>query len=121
GAHAVGDVVLHDAAPLLVAGVTEGVAEPGGASELGLQNRVATRSKELHQPVKLRIVACRGATVWQHHKRPRARLTNRRGEVGWNAGAIARLVGYLLEVAQLHARQGWIFFARDIRAVGRKV
>jgi hypothetical protein len=46
-----GDVVLHQVAPLLVAGVEELLAVAGGAAEVGLQDGVAAVGEELRHGV----------------------------------------------------------------------
>src|SRR5580658_4749238 len=122
GAHAVGDVILHQAAPLAVARTLEGVPESRRAAELGLQYRVTARGKELHEPVELREVARLRAAVRQYHERYWARLlAGRHGEVCRDGGAVMRLVGNLLELAERHILERWIALGGDVRPMRRKI
>src|SRR5688500_12303418 len=66
---AVGDVVLHQPAPLAVARHAPGLAEAGGAAKLRLKYGVTARREKLRPPIERLRVAGFRAAVRENHQR----------------------------------------------------
>ena len=80
--HAVGDVVLHLAAPLFEAGLPEGLAVAGGTAEVHLQHRQAAVGQELDLGVEAPMVAGPGTAVRvDHHGQVLGRRSLGQGQI----------------------------------------
>src|SRR3982751_6447676 len=98
-ADAVGDVVLHLLAPLIVAGVQEFLSVTGGGSEVWLKYRVATVGEELRdRRIAPRIASPRPAVNVDNHRKIFWRYADGQSEIGGDGQTIGRLVrdGFLL-------------------------
>ena len=94
----VGDTVqkvgLHLAAPFVTTRPLKRVTEPGGAAELGLEDRIAPRGHELGPPIELEVIPSRRSAMREHDKRQPLGigLARRKGQVGRNGEAVIGLV-----------------------------
>ena len=114
---AIDEIVVHLAAPLLVAGIEEVFAIAGGAAEIDLQHGVAAVGEPLHGGVVAPGIAAPGSAVHQQHRRQSLEGNpRRRGQVAVNRQAIAALVGN-----RLHLRQHQAFELRLLAEEQRRL
>ncbi len=120
--HAVGDVVLHQAAPLAIAGEPVRLAVAGRAAELRLQHDVAARREELHEPVELVGIVGLGPAVRQHDQRQvlLAGARRQRQERG-NRRTVARRVRPRLDSPECHVGERRVRLADDVGGPLRQV
>ena len=74
GADAVGEVVLHAAAPLAIAGLDPAAAIAARSAEVGLEHQIAAGGEELRPDVEAQGVARLRSAVRQDDHRQRARV-----------------------------------------------